>query len=140
MSSCTVWQREGCGLRPFPFRRARNTFLRASSLHRTLRYRAMGSISLSVILHSSALKRSNREWRRGRDSNPRYGCPHTCFRDKPVQPLLHLSSMPYCNRLSQGIGIIECQHLCTELDSGFSLENMLELPLLLSCRRFNMHP
>src|SRR5262249_12539618 len=29
--------------------------------------------------------------RRGRDSNPRYGCPHTGFRDRPIRPLWHLS-------------------------------------------------
>ncbi len=30
-------------------------------------------------------------WRRGRDSNPGWGCPHNGFRDRPVQPLRHLS-------------------------------------------------
>ena len=34
-------------------------------------------------------------WRRERDSNPRNRKRLTCFRDKPVQPLLHLSN--YCN-------------------------------------------
>ena len=29
--------------------------------------------------------------RRGRDSNPRYGCPHNGFRDRPIQPLSHPS-------------------------------------------------
>jgi hypothetical protein len=29
--------------------------------------------------------------RRGRDSNPRYGCPHTGFRNRLLQPLGHLS-------------------------------------------------
>ena len=30
-------------------------------------------------------------WRRGWDSNPRYACAYTGFRDRPVQPLWHLS-------------------------------------------------
>ena len=29
--------------------------------------------------------------RRGRDSNPRYGCPYNGFRDRPDRPLWHLS-------------------------------------------------
>ncbi len=29
--------------------------------------------------------------RRGGDSNPRYGCPHTGFRNQLLQPLGHLS-------------------------------------------------
>ena len=31
--------------------------------------------------------------RRGRDSNPRYSYPHNGFRDRPVRPLRHLSSV-----------------------------------------------
>src|ERR1035441_2063311 len=31
------------------------------------------------------------EWRRGRDSNPRYGCPYAAFRVRCIQPLCHLS-------------------------------------------------
>ena len=30
-------------------------------------------------------------WRRGRDSNPGWSCPHNGFRDRPIQPLWHLS-------------------------------------------------
>jgi hypothetical protein len=33
-----------------------------------------------------------RNWRRGRDSNPRYTCAHNGFRDRPIQPLWHLST------------------------------------------------
>ena len=29
----------------------------------------------------------NTPWRRGRDSNPRYGYPYSGFRDRPIQPL-----------------------------------------------------
>ena len=32
------------------------------------------------------------EERRGWDSNPRYSCPYSGFRDRPIQPLWHLSS------------------------------------------------
>ena len=31
------------------------------------------------------------DWRRGRDSNPRYGSPYNCLAGSPVQPLRHLS-------------------------------------------------
>ena len=31
-------------------------------------------------------------WRRGRDSNPRYGCPYAAFRVRCFQPLSHLSA------------------------------------------------
>src|ERR1043166_4723915 len=34
-----------------------------------------------------------RLWRRGWDSNPRYGSPYTAFPVLPVQPLLHLSEI-----------------------------------------------
>jgi hypothetical protein len=32
------------------------------------------------------------KWRRGRDSNPRYGCPYAAFRVRCIQPLCHLSA------------------------------------------------
>src|SRR5579883_3024278 len=34
---------------------------------------------------------SERKWRRGWDSNPRYACTHNGFRDRPNRPLWHLS-------------------------------------------------
>jgi hypothetical protein len=34
----------------------------------------------------------NASWRRGRDSNPRYGCPYAAFRVRCIQPLCHLSN------------------------------------------------
>src|SRR4029078_6289802 len=34
---------------------------------------------------------SERRWRRGWDSNPRYGCPYAAFRVRYIQPLCHLS-------------------------------------------------
>jgi site-specific DNA recombinase len=33
-----------------------------------------------------------RDWRRGWDSNPRYGFPHTAFRVRRIRPLCHLSA------------------------------------------------
>ena len=33
-----------------------------------------------------------RRWRRGRDSNPRYGYPYAAFRVRCFQPLSHLSN------------------------------------------------
>ena len=33
------------------------------------------------------------EWRRGRDSNPRYGFPYSSFQDWRLQPLGHLSGI-----------------------------------------------
>ena len=41
-------------------------------------------------------------WRRGGDSNPRYGCPYAAFRVRCFQPLSHLSAA----RASQGAGRI----------------------------------
>ena len=32
------------------------------------------------------------KWRRERDSNPRYGCPYSDFRDRRLRPLSHLSA------------------------------------------------
>src|SRR6201999_2127904 len=37
------------------------------------------------------LSQFNMIWRRGRDSNPRYGCPYAAFRVRCIQPLCHLS-------------------------------------------------
>src|ERR1700737_2648067 len=35
---------------------------------------------------------NSKQWRRGWDSNPRYGSPYTAFPVLPIQPLLHLSA------------------------------------------------
>src|SRR5580700_9775171 len=40
---------------------------------------------------SSSRQRIQRIWRRGRDSNPRYGFPYSSFQDWRLQPLGHLS-------------------------------------------------
>src|SRR5262245_28888883 len=38
-------------------------------------------------------------WRRGWDSNPRYPCGYNGFRDRPIQPLSHLSTLVSPSRL-----------------------------------------
>ena len=38
-------------------------------------------------------------WRRGWDSNPRYGYPYNGFRDRPIRPLWHLSVPRSCSLL-----------------------------------------
>ena len=47
---------------------------------------ASGVKSATPGVRSSVLS-----WRRGRDSNPRYGCPYAAFRVRCFQPLSHLS-------------------------------------------------
>src|SRR5262245_9202021 len=42
-------------------------------------------------LFQEALSLSGVWWRRGRDSNPRYGYPYAAFRVRCFQPLSHLS-------------------------------------------------
>ena len=41
-------------------------------------------------------------WRRGWDSNPRWPEGHNGFRDRPIQPLWHLSAGDYTNGSSDG--------------------------------------
>lgn len=48
-------------------------------------------------LKSVRQRRTDFSWRRGRDLNPRYGCPHTAFRERLLQPLGHLSRSAYSN-------------------------------------------
>ena len=38
-----------------------------------------------------SLQKQQTSWRRGWDSNPRYGYPYNGFRDRPIRPLWHLS-------------------------------------------------
>src|SRR5271157_5613544 len=45
-------------------------------------------------------------WRRGRDSNPRYGCPYVAFRVRCFQPLSHLSN-PRCSEGHGGLSKVE---------------------------------
>src|SRR5580704_16298291 len=48
---------------------------------------------LSSSSSSCAGRRMRRNWRRGRDSNPRYGCPYAAFRVRCIRPLCHLSEL-----------------------------------------------
>ena len=43
---------------------------------------------LKLLMYQMFMRGS---WRRGRDSNPRYGCPYAAFRVRCFQPLSHLS-------------------------------------------------
>ena len=45
---------------------------------------------------------SRKDWRRGRDSNPRYGYPYAAFRVRCFQPLSHLSVAAERKRPSAG--------------------------------------
>ncbi len=44
-----------------------------------------------IQLAQQRLKQGYRQWRRGRDSNPRWACTHAAFRVRCIQPLCHLS-------------------------------------------------
>jgi hypothetical protein len=48
-------------------------------------------------------------WRRGRDSNPRYGCPYAAFRVRCIQPLCHLSAMRGSKRRRPYLTAAECR-------------------------------
>jgi hypothetical protein len=47
---------------------------------------------------ANAPERTTCKWRRGRDSNPRYGYPYAAFRVRCFQPLSHLSGTTAENR------------------------------------------
>src|SRR6201996_903302 len=51
----------------------------------------MGATSEKGFLPTRKLFQISSLWRRGRDSNPRYGCPYAAFRVRCFQPLSHLS-------------------------------------------------
>ena len=67
----------------------REVFIKGSKdeLLRTLAAIGGGKLAETGV-PSSVLK-----WRRGRDSNPRYGCPYAAFRVRCFQPLSHLSKL-----------------------------------------------
>src|SRR5688572_5819132 len=46
----------------------------------------------ALLAHARPCATGPQKWRRERDSNPRYGCPYSGFRDRPIQPLSHLSA------------------------------------------------
>jgi hypothetical protein len=53
-----------------------------------MRYAIIGQNSWT-LMHNSGREL----WRRGWDSNPRYGFPHARFRGEYFQPLSHLSAV-----------------------------------------------
>jgi hypothetical protein len=75
ISATSTWSRRPCN--PSTTRSARGC-------HPCLRY------NLSPMCPEWTRK----DWRRGRDSNPRYGCPYAAFRVRCIQPLCHLSAGP----------------------------------------------
>ena len=67
--------------------------------------------ALTLSIFSCAMKRTAKtkmprlcetllDLRRERDSNPRYSCPYNGFRDRPIRPLWHLSSIILCQQKS----------------------------------------
>ena len=65
-------------------RRECGSRLRRASLHASGQRSARGVLRIRLNTAATA-------WRRGRDSNPRYGCPYAAFRVRCIQPLCHLS-------------------------------------------------
>ena len=57
-------------------------------------------------------------WRRGRDSNPRWGLAHTRFPGVRLKPLIHLSAKPAIIagrrtvQVSSGLGLDVCRSFC----------------------------
>ena len=56
-----------------------------------------------VADHERSVRLSGQEveWRKREDSNLRCPCGHTCFRDRPNQPLWHASVIYFPNAFSQ---------------------------------------
>ena len=83
-------------------------------LHLSERMRDEGCIRESgSFIHplSFALQR----WRRGWDSNPRYPYEHNGFRDRPIQPLSHLSALVMAFRFSRKKDCIIARHSCSRM-------------------------
>jgi transposase len=72
ISATSIWSRKPCNP---------STTRSAPGRHPCLRY----------VLSPICPGRTRRSWRRGRDSNPRYGYPYAAFRVRCIQPLCHLS-------------------------------------------------
>jgi hypothetical protein len=53
-----------------------------------------------------------RQWRRERDSNPRYGFPYSGFQDHPFQPLTHPSARYFqmLLHMSEGLRSLDDEH------------------------------
>jgi hypothetical protein len=59
--------------------------------------------------------RSSIRWRRGWDSNPRNPYGFNGFRDRPIQPLSHLSALLLALRLSRKKDCIIARHSCSRM-------------------------
>src|SRR5258705_5827889 len=89
------------------------------------------------------------QWRRERDSNPRYAYAYSGFRDRPIQPLSHLSAGentriaaafpagPGCST-SGGFGV-KTALLCLGLSAPFASEKGLEERPALLGQRAGLH-
>ena len=64
--------------------------------------------------------KNQREWRRGWDSNPRYGFPHARFRGEYFQPLSHLSAVRnFILAERSPLGLCCVAHKLPRITSGF---------------------
>jgi hypothetical protein len=54
------------------------------------------------------MKTQRKIWRRGWDSNPRYGFPHARFRGECFQPLSHLSAVVAIASLTEEFVVQQC--------------------------------
>ena len=58
-----------------------------------VRYAKKFQLSVAELLREIPIETQQQEqWRRGWDSNPRYGFPHARFRGEYFKPLSHLSA------------------------------------------------
>ena len=75
------------------------------------------AVAVAGSFDSYAFETTEWEKRRGWDSNPRWSYPHSGFRDRPVQPLQHLSESgrrliivrerkPFANHWRAGFAIL----------------------------------
>ena len=55
------------------------------------RFQVFRIVASKFRFFASGYSRTRKKWRRGGDSNPRYGCPYAAFRVRCIQPLCHLS-------------------------------------------------
>ena len=59
-------------------------------------YIGLEGTPLAALAPQDRLKSHIREFRRRKDSNPRWGCPHNGFQDRRIQPLCHASKTVRC--------------------------------------------
>src|SRR5271167_929332 len=61
-----------------------------------------------------------KSWRRGRDLNPRYGCPYAAFRVRCIRPLCHLSGA-FCPRAAVGAAITMTRRRAQDIWTLFAI-------------------